>query len=576
MIRRHLLAAGALSGLTACLVPRPPTAQIERAEQPYTYDVPEALPSTTTVLEAEAGQTTGSASAFSTALHTPGAEASGRRHVALAPGQSVSWSAPVSADGVVVRYSYPDSTDGSGLEGKLELHADGLSEAALAIDSHFSWDYGQPAWGSSDVWSSDPKRRLPRHFWDEASLRFEHAFAAGATLRVGNPANSGQTVLIDFIELETVPAPLSAPAGSLSFAEYQPSADGSTDDGPKLERALADAAQQKRTLYVPAGKYAIGSVQMSEGTLQGAGMWHTRFVGKEAQIRFTGERVTVADFALFGETATRNDKSDVGNGFTGHPGANSRIERIWVEHMKCAFWVANAGETQGPSGLRITGCRFRNLMADAVNLCNGTRDSMVDNTQVRNSGDDSLAAWSPAHNGPPGGHNTFAHNNIQSPWVASGIALYGGGPFRVLGNTVRDTVTTGSGIYVAASFDAHPFTGLVEVADNHLERCGAHESDPGGPTGAIRLLAGDRDMTFARFLFRKNRVVAPLESAVSVQGPRRITELHVEGLLVEGAPLLADVRPDAKGDAVFSGIEARSGPLGSVRDASKGLFELTR
>lgn len=576
MIRHHSVAAlGALFAV-GCLVPRAPSAQLEQAEKPYALALPAALPSTTTLLEAEAADTTGTVAAFSTALHTPGAEASGRRHVALAPGQSLSWTTPLAADGVVVRYSFPDSPDGTGREGSLELRVDQRAPVTLAVDSHHSWEYGKPAWGSTDVWSADPKRGSPRHFWDEASLRLESPFAAAAKLQLTNPAASGQTVLVDFIELETVPPVIAAPEGSLSFAEYQPAADGASDDTEKLERALADAAQQKRVLYVPPGEYLIGSVQMSEGTLQGAGMWHTRFVGKQAQIRFSGERIAVKDFALFGGTTTRNDKSDEGNAFTGRPGAESSIERIWIEHMKCAFWVSNAGEEQGPSKLRITGCRFRNLMADAVNLCNGTRDSMVDNTQVRNTGDDALAAWSPAHNGPAGGHNTFAHNHVQSPWVASGIALYGGGPFRVVGNTVRDTVTTGSGIYVSANFGAHPFTGLVDVSSNRLERCGAHESDPGGPTGAIRLLAGDQDMAWARFLFRKNTVVAPLESAVSLQGPRRITELRFEGLVVEDAPWLADVRPDAKGDASFSEVEVRTGKRAAYRNTSNGLFELTR
>ena len=548
----------------------------ENPAVPYAFPVPDALPPTTTLLEAESGSTTGSVSTFSTTLHTPGAEASSRRYVALAPGQSVSFRAPGSADSVVVRYSYPDSADGSGRDGALGVQIDGHAVATLAVTSRYSWAYGKPAWGSTDVWPSDPRLGSPRHFWDESSLRLPAPFAAGSTLTLVNPAASGQTILIDFIELETVPPAVAAPAGSLSFADFAPAANGVTDDTDKLARALVEAAKQQRALYVPAGTYAIGSVELREGTLQGAGLWHTRFVGPRAQIRFTGGTARVADFAIFGETTTRNDKSDIGNAFAGRPGPDSSVERVWVEHMKCAFWVSNADAERGPTRLRITGCRFRNLMADAVNFCNGTTDSLVDNTHIRNSGDDALAAWSPAHahGGPAGGHNTFAHNVIQSPWVASGIALYGGGPFRVLGNTVKDTVTTGSGVYISANFGAHPFTGLVDIADNLLVRCGAHESDYGDPTGALRLLALDQDMTHAQFSIRNNRVVAPLESAISFHGPERVTGVHVDGLAVEDAPMVVDVRPSARGEAAFTHVTSTPNAV-THRNADPTRFKLT-
>jgi hypothetical protein len=566
-----------------CLIPDRPSAPPESSSTsapvdvtaPYSLPLPARRDVGLLRLEAETSQANASSTA-STTLHAAGAEASGRRYASLAPGQSITWHAPAAADSVVVRFSFPDSADGSGRDGTLELQIDGRPSGALPVTSRYSWDYGKPAWGSTDVWSSEPRRGLPRHFWDETSLKLPAPFTANATLTLVNPSASTQTVLIDFIELEAVPAPLPLPEHALSFADYAPAADGVTDDTQKLEQALADAAQQKRTLFVPAGKYRINSVRLSEGTLQGAGMWHTRFVGPHAQLHFMGGTASVSDLAIFGETSHRNDKSDVGNAFTGRPGDGTTIARVWVEHMKCAFWVDRAGEQQGPTRLRITECRFRDLMADAVNFCNGTRDSMVDNSEIRNSGDDSLAAWSPRHGGPPGGHNTFAHNVIASPWVANGIALYGGGPFRVVGNTVSDTVTTGSGIYVSANFDAHGFQGLIDVSDNALIRAGAHESDMGGPTGAIRVLAAEGDMTGAQFLFRNNTVTDPLESAVSIQGPHAITGLQVDGLQVAGAPLLVDVRPGARGEAAFSHVTARGANAGAVRGADSALFKLSR
>ena len=146
----------------------------------------------------------------------------------------------------------------------------------------------------------------------------------------------------------------------------------------------------------------------------------------------------------------------------------------------------------------------------------------------------------------------------------------------MIGNTVSDTVTTGSGIYVSASFDSHAFQGLIEVSDNALIRAGAHESDMGGPTGALRVLAAEGDMTGAQFLFRNNTVTDPLESALSIQGPHPITGLQVDGLQVVGAPLLVDVRPGARGEAALSHVTAKGANASAVRGADTGLFKLSR
>jgi hypothetical protein len=506
--------------------------------------------------EAEDGSTTGSVSAASNALYSAGAEASGRRYVTLAPGQSVSWTAPA-CDSLVVRFSYPNAAGGGGQGGSLDVLVDGSAAGTLAVTSRYTWVYGNPAWGSSNVWSSDPSQLKARHFWDETNLRLSSPVAAGSTVAVRNPTGSGQTVLIDLIDFETVPSAVAGPSGSVSFASYSPDSTGSADVTAKLNSALSAAAAQGKTLYVPEGTYRIGSVTLGAVTVQGAGMWRTRFVsassGQGAQFRFGGGTATVSDLALFGNTNVRNDLSDSGNGLAGTPASGSTVRRVWIEHMKCAWWFGTWQNSAGPTGIRITQCRFRDTMADGVNLCSGTTDTTVDNCQVRGTGDDGLAAWSPTAGGPAGGSNTFAHNLVQSPWVASGIALYGGGPFEVAGNTVKDTVTSGSGLYVSANFGAYAFTGTVELKDNVLVRCGALESDPGGPTGAIRVLAGDTDMTAATFLFTDNTVTAPLESAFSIQGPHRVTKLTVQGLDAPDAAVLVHVRPDAQGSATFSG-----------------------
>jgi hypothetical protein len=533
-------------------------------DQPYASDVPDALPLSATQLEAEAGETTGTVWENDPPFHSRGAEASGGGYVELAPGQKLTLHSPVAADGLVVRFSYPDSPEGAGLDGSIDVQVGGSTVSSLPVTSRFSWEYGSGRWGTSNVWSSNPTNGDPRHFWDESSLRLAAAINVNTAVALSNPAGSGQSVYIDLIELESIGEALPAPPDSISLADFAPAADGVSDDSMALQSAINQATALKRTLYVPEGTYHIGTVSVLSGTVQGAGMWRTRFVGKGARLRMTGGTVHLADFAIFGETTIRNDTSQLDNAFDGIPGADSLIERIWVEHTKCAYWVA------GATRLRISGCRFRNLMADAVNFCGGVHQSTLDNNQIRNSGDDSLAAWSPS-NGAPGDHNLFAYNTIQSPWLASGISLYGAGPFQVVGNTIKDVATGGAGINLAADFGAHPFRGLVDVRDNEIVRCGASSGDP----GAIRLSAYDADMTGGQFVFTHNLVRAPLGPAVSCEGPRQLNNVLFTDLQVEGAPWVVYVRSDAIGAATFENVTVSASTPTEWQNDAPATFTLT-
>jgi hypothetical protein len=440
----------------------------------------------------------------------------------------------------------------------------GHTVGSLPVTSRFSWEYGSGRFNTANVWSSNPTDGSPRHFWDESSLRLAAGITENTEVGLSNPAGSGQNVNIDLVELESIGEAVPAPPDSISLADFAPAADGVSDDSKALQSAINQASAMNRTLYVPEGTYHVGSISIPSGTVQGAGMWRTRFVGKGARLRMTGGTVHLADFAIFGETTIRNDVSQSDNAFDGTPAADSLIERIWVEHTKCAYWVA------GATRLRISDCRFRDLMADAVNFCGGVHQSILDNNQIRNSGDDSLAAWSPSSSGP-GDHNLFAHNTVQSPWLANGISLYGAGPFRVVGNTIKDIASGGAGINVAANFGSHPFRGLVDVRDNEIVRCGASSGAP----GAIQLSAYDADMTGGQFVFTHNLVRAPLGPAVSFDGSRELSNVLFSDLQVEGAPWVAYVSSDARGAATFENVTVSAGAPTEWQNDAPETFTLT-
>jgi len=225
-------------------------------------------------------------------------------------------------------------------------------------------------------------------------------------------------------------------------------------------------------------------------TIRGAGMWYSTISGPYSQFVLMGNNCKFYDFAIFGETNSRIDELD-DNAFSGWGGMGSVLENIWVEHKKCGFWVGNSkyGRTDG---LVIRNCRFRNLMADGVNLCDGTINSIIENCHARNTGDDAFAIWSATYNQNIWAceNNIIRNNTIQQPWLAQGIALYGGSNNIVENNLIID-IPTSAGILISTTFPCIPFSGTSEVRNNSIVRAG----EPSGKLGAIRIMCDQQDIS---------------------------------------------------------------------------------
>ena len=93
--------------------------------------------------EAESSAYTGSLIGPSYAQNTLAGESSGREAVQLnTAGQYVQITAAAAANSLVVRYSIPDSSDGTGLNSTLGLYVNGTFVRELATTSKYSWQYG--------------------------------------------------------------------------------------------------------------------------------------------------------------------------------------------------------------------------------------------------------------------------------------------------------------------------------------------------------------------------------------------------------------------------------------------------
>jgi len=221
-------------------------------------------------------------------------------------------------------------------------------------------------------------------------------------------------------------------------------------------------------------------------------MWYTTFVGdeklygnadKRVRIKLTGNNIHLADFAIIGRLNYRND-NEPNDGIIGAICSNSAISHVWVEHTKIGAWIYNGAK------LVIEGCRFRNLLADGVNFCVGTCESVVENSTARGAGDDCFAMWpAPSDQGftervSAPGNNVFRRCTGQLPFLANGGAIYGGRNNRIEDCLFKD-ISSGCGILISSTFPTadearkidNNFSGTTVVRNCELIRCGGYDHD---------------------------------------------------------------------------------------------------
>jgi len=402
-----------------------------------------------------------------------------------AAGEFVEFTARSNANALVLRFSLPDSVAGGGTHSALNLFINGKQQRRLALTSRYSWLYG------NYPFVNQPEAGKPRNFYDEIRVKGLN-IASGDVIRLQRPTADAAYCIIDFVDLEKVPPALNAPGNALSVRDFGGSGNGDTDDTEAIKSCVAEAKRQGKIAWIPAGDYKVSGdiVVPSSVTIQGAGMWHTTFVGDEKlysdaerRVRFklTGSDIHLADFAIAGKLNYRAD-NEPNDGIVGAGCAESSISRVWIEHTKVGIWIYNG------TNLSIEGCRFRDLLADGVNLCVGTSGTVIQNCTARGTGDDCFAMWPAASDqgfvgkGPRPGNNLIRRCTGQLTFLANGGAIYGGANNRIEDCLFTD-ISTGCGILISSTFPTsdeqlridNNFSGTTVVRNCELLRCGGYD-----------------------------------------------------------------------------------------------------
>ena len=511
--------------------------------------------------EAEAAATNGAVVGPDRTFTTLAAEASARRFVRLERrGDHVEFTLAEPANAVTVRYAVPDSADGRGLDSTLGLYVEGRRVGALATTSRYGWYYGRYPF------TNRPADGAPHHFFDEARFHFGRILPAGTTVRLMVGAEDrAPFYAVDLADFELVPEPALAPVGALSIVDFGADPMGVRDSRRALRAAIRAARRRGVPVWLPPGRFRIdGHVEVDRVTILGAGPWHSLLrghgIGLYGRKAPRGSRaVTLKDFALVGEVTERDDKAALA-GIGGAIGGGSRIESLWIQHHKVGLWF------DGPmDGITLRGLRIVDNAADGLNFRRGVSHAIVENSLVRNSGDDGLAMWSHRE----ADHDNVLRNNIViAPILANGIAIYGGRDIEISGNIVADTVTQGGGIHVGNRFDAVPLAGRIAIHDNLVVRAGSFDPNWRFGVGALWLYALDHPIAAAIDVEKLDIVDATLPALHFIGKP--IAQVRFDRVRIRGAGSDA-LQLQSDGEAHFTGVVAEGLGTGGILDCSTGF-----
>ncbi|MRN51760.1 S-layer homology domain-containing protein [Paenibacillus monticola] len=501
-------------------------------------------------------------------------EASGRQAVMLKnTGDYVEFKLANPANSIVLRYSIPDSPDGTGAEDTLSLYVNGVQQQ-LHLTSKYAWEYG------SYPWSNDPRQGSGHRFFDEIHALIGDA-PAGATIRLEKTAGDhAASYTLDLADMEQVAPALTEPEGFVSVTDYGAVANDQGEDTAAFKAALAEANQRNTGVWFPAGAFNVGDglLDLNAAEIRGAGMWYTTLNG--AKFYGHGEKIGVYDLLIDGGVNVREDEA-YSNAFHGAFGQGSVIQNVWIEHTKAGLWLTQpVGEKARTDGLHMVELRIRNLMADGINFAVGTGNSMMEQSDIRYPGDDGIAMWSFTDaklndvNGTertPSFNNTARFNTVSLPWLADNIVVFGGKDNKIQDNVVKDTVSNGAGIAVSTRFSAEPFQGTTLVERNTLLRTGSYDSGYGVNLGALWLYAGESDL-FGTVLIRNNTALDSTYSGLIAHGNLNMTGVVLTNNVIDRVGTSGvEVTPELKGNLLVDNLIIRGERMNLLSNPSSAF-----
>lgn len=462
----------------------------------------------------------------------------------LKDGDFVEWRCEREADGLSLRFSLPDSPDGTGQKGTLALYAGSEKLADITIDSYWAWQYTTVANTTDKYPDNTPAdSKFARMRFDEVYIRLPRAIAEGERFRIVKEDGSDIPYTIDFVELEKIPAPV-------TFDDIE--GEKVMFDGSVALATLINRSSGK-TVYIPEGTYNVPrriNISAANVRIVGAGMWYTTlyfnassdnrstfsqrgFESNSDGLLFQGFSMNTANNKRYFDN---NPSNQVGKAFQGSLGSGSVIRDVRADHFECGGWIADYSG-KASRDLTVEYCRFRNNYADGFNFCSGTTGARLSHCSFRNNGDDDMAVWS---TGTVAADNVYEFNTGENNWRASSCALYGGRDNTARNLYIADPLE--EGLHVNGEFQGTGFAGTTRVSDVTIERAGDKNGTPGEHGGFWGSSCPALHVRGGYFLEVKDVLISDVDIydsryrafGISSNSGKAVTNLNIKNLHVDG------------------------------------------
>ncbi|MBP7151132.1 MAG: T9SS type A sorting domain-containing protein [Bacteroidales bacterium] len=442
----------------------------------------------------------------------------------------IQWTNEAPADGLTIRFSLPDNSNGTGIQGTFALYVNDNFVQNITVNSYWAWQYILKNGSKYPDNTPDATTKFPRMRFDETHVKLNAQIPANATFRLTKVDDNDISYTIDFVELEEVPQPVSYNSiTDVNKVMY-------TADQGTLYSFIA--ANKGKTIYIPEGVYNVDKriiITSGDNTkIIGAGMWYTEIyftassddksTYNQRGIEAYGNNMLLQGIYLNTVNNKRyfqnNDAYQVGKGLMGSFGSNSTIKDVWIEHFECGGWIENA------NSLTIQHSRFRNNYADGINLSYACKNSTVEQCSFRNNGDDDMASWSRSNGLCE--NNTFRFCTAENNWRASSLGFFGGKQNKAYNCVIIDPME--AGFRVTCDFPGMPFSsdGYTELHDISVYR--------GGVASGVVGVSGD--------LWGNQQGALHLNSS---------TQYDLQNIIIYNIDLY-----NSKNDAVFLGSSSKS------------------
>ncbi|MCL2369637.1 MAG: right-handed parallel beta-helix repeat-containing protein [Firmicutes bacterium] len=490
-------------------------------------------------------KTNGKMLAKSRVYRTITSECVGREAVELSKtGQYIAIVLTNPANAVTVRYSIPDQKHNAKISNvdaflaTLTLYV-AKDKYTLSVNTAHSHLYGNFSW-------SKDRSLLGEHkFFDEVSIKLNKTYPKGTKIILKKEVgDTSPYYIINLIDTEIASEAIVADDGFVNLMDFGAVSDGKTCNYEAFAKAYAKAmTQPNRTLFIPEGDFYISKifeVKDSNITICGAGIWHSILRG-EICFKVSGKKVVFRDFKMDGNMTVRRDVADIGAIETTHGAESLTICNLWIVHHKVGAWINYASNTL------MENCRCRDLYADGANYHWGVKNGIIRNNSFRATGDDAIAMWS---EGDPNDGNLVEFNTVESPWLANGIAMYGGKNATIRNNYVCDTVYAGAGIDISSEFKPTPFGGIITIKDNVIVRCGSKRNSC--DLGAVWFKTVKDYDNRAEVVFEGNQILDSTYQGIFFEGGGIIDNVKIISNVFDGGSThFADCVDDSKNKVEF-------------------------